>query len=78
MNGAVRDRIADLVRQCDQADALLGGEGAGRLPGLLVARRAVAVDGAASKIAKLADQLAAASAKSPPKEPELLKPPKVK
>jgi hypothetical protein len=56
---AIRDRLADLVEVLSDLDSRLAGPRADSLPGMVVARLAVAVDRAANDLAGYVEQLAA-------------------
>jgi hypothetical protein len=53
----IRSRIADLVEVLDGLDSLLASDRANQLPGLLLARVAIAVDEAANRLAGHAETL---------------------
>ncbi len=60
----LRQRVADTRKALDQLDTLLASPHAGNLPGLDVARAALAVDAAATKLDKLAGVLTLAAARA--------------
>ena len=64
---AIRERVSDLVEVLDALDSQLTGPHADRLPGMVVARLAVAVDRAAGELKGFADQLAAVNLGDSPK-----------
>ena len=53
MRTAASERLADLIATAARMQLLLDGEGPQLLPGLLVARCAVAADAAASRLERL-------------------------
>ena len=62
---AVRERIGDLVETLSTLDALLADERAEGLPGMQLARMAVALDEAAGDLALHADNLQASARDAP-------------
>ena len=62
MIDSIRARVGELIETLSQLDGLLEAKDAGRLPGMALARTAIAVDAAAAKLGKLLDQLDAGGA----------------
>jgi hypothetical protein len=59
MLDSIRGRVADLVETLSQLDGLLETGDPGQLPGLTLARTAIAVDQATSRLGELVEKLAA-------------------